>query len=74
MSTYRVEAKLKSWIARFLYVFLLSVSPAAFGADGPAFGDKSTFPNPNFAYSVSPDKKAMTLLFDDLVSLSTLAM
>lgn len=62
---------MKSWIkptAGMLFVFLLSVSPAAFGADGPTFGDKLTFPNPNFAYAVSPDKKAMTLLFDDLVS------
>ena len=68
MSTYRMEAKLKSWIkatTELLYVFLLNVSPAAFGADGSTFGDKLTFPNPNFAYAVSPDKKAMTLLFDD---------
>ncbi len=57
MSAYRVEVKLKSWIkatARFLYVFLLSVSPAAFGADDPTFGDKLTFPNPKFTYEVQP--------------------
>jgi hypothetical protein len=58
-----------SWIKATpaaLCASLLCYGPAALAADGPTFGDKATFPNPNFDYSVSPDKKAITFIFNDL--------
>ena len=46
---------------------MLTRAPAAI-AQGATLGDKVTYPALNFAYAVSPDKKAFTLIFDDLVA------
>ena len=57
-----MTSKTKRMLAAFS-ILTIAGSPLGFAADGPAFGQKMTFPTPAIEYAANPDGKAFTVYF-----------